>query len=116
MSRNVIRSLCLRLYCLSFGIQVSVYDFLAPTKAQGVVSQLISYGLQADFEYSSRVGALYPFALLIYFGLQFCNGLSGEDLVCRYEPEKQVVQNKHLCLPQVYLNMKLVDTIEPNIT
>ena len=50
--------------------------------------------------------------MLYYFGLQFCNGLSGEDLVCRYEPEKQVVQNKHLCLPQVYLNMILNDTTQ----
>ena len=50
--------------------------------------------------------------MVLYFGLQFCNGLSGEDLVCRYEPEKQVVQNKHLCLPQVYLNMILNDTTQ----
>ena len=61
--------------------------------------------------FAIQVGQLNTLLHFILFGVQFCEGLSGEDLVCKYEPEAKVVQNKHLCLPQVYLNIILRDFI-----
>jgi len=44
---------------------------------------------------------IFP-GLLLILGVQFCFGLSGDDLVCRYDSGNRRVKNKHLCLPQDY--------------